>query len=89
MRFDLFPKRILRSTPVLARARADYNDGTGRDMYLCQNLLKIPATGKTKFSERPPSQQSRKQHVRTDPLPLGPDGLHIFPAHAGAGGAGA
>ena len=27
--------------------------------------------------------------VRTDPLPLGPDGLHIFPAHAGADGAGA
>ena len=32
-------------------------------------MTKIPSTGKSKFSERPPSQSSRSQHVRTDPLP--------------------
>jgi hypothetical protein len=48
---------------------ADYNDGTGRDIYLSGHLSKIPSTGKANFSERPPSKQASKRHVRTDMLP--------------------
>ena len=47
----------------------DYNDGTGRDIYLSGHLSKIPSTGKANFSERPPSKQASKRHVRTDMLP--------------------
>ena len=33
------------------------------------HLSKIPSTGKANFSERPPSKQASKRHVRTDMLP--------------------
>lgn len=61
---SISPFHPICSTPIL-----DYNDGTGRDIYLSGHLSKIPSTGKANFSERPPSKQASKRHVRTDMLP--------------------